>query len=104
MTTETYPSLRQITTSYDAAGRISTIDGQKSGEQNKTYASQFSYAAHGAVASMTFGNNLVERRDFNSRLQPTFIKLGTSSNPTKACCKWATNTRPPARLAITATC
>ena len=77
MTSETYPSLRQITTTYDAAGRISTINGQKTGESNKTYASQFSYAAHGAVASMTLGNNLVEAATFNSRLQPTFIKLGT---------------------------
>ena len=49
MTSETYPSLRQITTGYDAAGRISTVNGQKSGEANKTYASQFSYAAHGAI-------------------------------------------------------
>ncbi|MGH9971216.1 MAG: RHS repeat-associated core domain-containing protein, partial [Pyrinomonadaceae bacterium] len=82
MTTETYPSLRQITTAYDTAGRVSTINGQKTGEPNKTYASQFSYSPHGATASITLGNDLVERTDFNSRLQPTFIKLGTTSTPT----------------------
>ena len=84
MTSETYPSGRVITTAYDASGRISSINGQKAGEGNKTYASQFSYAAHGAVASMALGNNLVEKADFNTRLQPTFIKLGTTSNPTSA--------------------
>jgi RHS repeat-associated protein len=79
MTTETYPSLRQITTGYDAAGRISTIDGQKSGEQNKTYASQFSYAAHGAAKSLQLGNSKWEHTNFNSRLQPLQIGLGTSA-------------------------
>ena len=74
--------MRQITTSYDAAGRISPVNGQKSGEPNKTYASQFSYAAHGAISSLTLGNNLVDATTFNSRLQPTFIKLGTTPNPT----------------------
>ena len=43
MRTETYPSGRVITTSYDGAGRINGIDGQKTGESTKTYASAFSY-------------------------------------------------------------
>ena len=82
MTSENYPSGRAITTAYDASGRINSVNGQKTGEANKTYVSQFSYAAHGAVTSMTLGNNLVEKTDFNTRLQRTFIKLGTTSNPT----------------------
>jgi RHS repeat-associated protein len=82
ITSETYPSGRVITTGFDAAGRITSASGQKTGEPNKTYASQFSYAAHGAISSMTLGNNLVDATTFNSRLQPTFIKLGTTSNPT----------------------
>ncbi|MEK6303568.1 MAG: RHS repeat-associated core domain-containing protein [Acidobacteriota bacterium] len=80
MTSETYPSLRQITTSYDAAGRISTSNGQKSGEPNKTYASQFSYAAHGAVKSLQLGNSKWEHTNFNARLQPLQIGLGTSAS------------------------
>ncbi|MEK6300492.1 MAG: RHS repeat-associated core domain-containing protein [Acidobacteriota bacterium] len=80
MTTETYPSLRQITTSYDAAGRTSTINGQKTGELNKTYASQFSYAAHGAAKSLRLGNSKWEHTTFNSRLQPLQIGLGISSS------------------------
>ena len=79
MTTETYPSGRAITTVYDVAGRASTINGQKTGEANKTYASAFSYAAHGGIASMNLGNGLWEHTNFNSRLQPTLIGLGTTS-------------------------
>jgi YD repeat-containing protein len=79
MTSETYPSLRRITTAYDGAGRISSINGQKTGEPNKTYASQFSYASHGAVAAMQLGNGKWEHTSFNSRLQPTQIGLGTTS-------------------------
>lgn len=79
MTSQTYPSGRVVTTSFDTAGRISSLNGQKSGEANKTYASQISYALHGAVSAMQLGNTKWEHTDFNSRLQPTQIGLGTSS-------------------------
>jgi YD repeat-containing protein len=79
MITEGYPSGRTITNMYDVAGRLTSVDGQKTNESNKTYASQFSYAAHGAVASMRFGNLKWEHTSFNNRLQPTLIGLGTSS-------------------------
>jgi YD repeat-containing protein len=79
MTSEIYPSGRTITNAYDAAGRLSSLNGQKTGEANKTYASQFSYTAHDAVASMLLGNGKVEHTSFNSRLQPTLIGLGTST-------------------------
>ena len=73
MTSETYPSQRTVTTSYDAAGRINGVTGSG----NKTYASSFTYSPHGAVQTMTLGNNLTETRQFNSRLQPTSIGLGS---------------------------
>jgi YD repeat-containing protein len=57
---------------------VSAVNGQKTGEANKTYASQFSYAAHGGVSAMALGNGLWEHTNFNSRLQPTQIGLGTS--------------------------
>jgi RHS repeat-associated protein len=80
MTTESYPSGRAITTGYDVAGRILQLGGTKTGEQPKTYASQFTYAAHGAVAAMQLGNSKLEHTSFNNRLQPTLIGLGTSSS------------------------
>ncbi|MEW6126587.1 MAG: RHS repeat-associated core domain-containing protein [Acidobacteriota bacterium] len=84
MTSETYPSGRVITTSYDAAGRLSNLSGAKTGESAKTYASQLNYTSHGAVASMKIGNHPTnpryEHTSFNSRLQPTQIGLGTTAS------------------------
>jgi RHS repeat-associated protein len=57
---------------------LSSLTGQKSGEANKTYASQLSYAASGAMTELKLGNNLWEHTSFNARLQPTEIGLGTS--------------------------
>jgi RHS repeat-associated protein len=81
MTSEVYPSLRTVTNAYDTAGRLASVNGQKTGESNKTYASSIGYAAQGAVSSMTLGNNLIDQTAFNNRLQPTQIKLGTTSSP-----------------------
>lgn len=74
MISETYPSGRVITTSYDAAGRISGVKRTGAGW---SYASLFSYAAHGAVKEMQLGNGLWERMTFNNRLQVEQIKLET---------------------------
>jgi RHS repeat-associated protein len=40
------------------------------------------YAAHNALNTETYGNGLIHAIDYNNRLQPTQIKLGTSGNPT----------------------
>src|SRR6266516_2816583 len=80
MTSQTYPSGRTVSTSFDTAGRISGVTGQKSGELNKTYVwSSISYASHGAVKAMQLGNALWEHTNFNNRLQPIQIGLGTNS-------------------------
>jgi RHS repeat-associated protein len=76
-----YPSGRVVTTSYDGAGRLNTVNGQKAGELNKSYAAGFSYTAAGAVSAMQMGNGLVEQTTFNARLQPVQIKLGTVTSP-----------------------
>jgi YD repeat-containing protein len=78
MTSETYPSGRIVTTAYDDAGRLSAVNGQKSGEANKTYASSPTYTAHGAIKDLKLGNNLWEHTSFHTRLQPTEIGLGTT--------------------------
>ncbi len=76
--TETFPSGRIVTSGYDPAGRLNGVTGQKSGESNKTYTTSFTYSPQGAVGVMKLGN-LWEHSNFNSRLQPTQIGLGTSS-------------------------
>jgi RHS repeat-associated protein len=82
MISETYPSGRVVTTAYDRAGDIASVTGQKAGEAQKTYASEFAYAAHGAVERVRLGNNLLERTLFDSRRQPVEIGLGTTAAPT----------------------
>jgi RHS repeat-associated protein len=76
---ETYPSNRQVTTSFDGAGRTSQIVGTLAG-QNTTYASNFSYTAHDAPGVLKLGNNKWEHTSFSSRLEPTQIGLGNSSS------------------------
>ncbi len=75
MLTQTYPSGRQVTLSYDDVGRIDGAAGSFSGSP-ATYESSFAYAAHGAVVNMTLGNGLAESTQFNSLLQPTQVKAG----------------------------
>ena len=65
-----------VTTSYDSAGRLNVITGQKLNEPDKAYASQFSYAAHGAVVGVKLGNELWEYALFNGRMQPYESGLG----------------------------
>jgi RHS repeat-associated protein len=78
MISQTYPSGRIITTHLDAAGRINSITGQKTGETAKTYVSSVSYAAHGAIEAKRLGNGLWEHTVFDNRQLPTQIGLGSS--------------------------
>lgn len=79
-TTETYPSGREVRTSFDSAGRIANVKGYIGSVLDKTYASSIAYASHGAVSVMQLGNGKWEHTNFNSRLQPLQIGLGTSSS------------------------
>ena len=73
--TQQYPSSLLVKTCYDSAGRIDEVSS--TGTPSTTYASQYGYAPHGAVAELKLGNNLYEYRDYNNRLQPIEIGLGT---------------------------
>jgi RHS repeat-associated protein len=79
MVTEQYPSGRIITTEYDRAGRVAGV------RQDNTYyaggapdsTNSIQYAAQGSVSALRLGNGLWEHTNFNERLQPTEIGLGT---------------------------
>ncbi|HYG82366.1 MAG TPA: RHS repeat-associated core domain-containing protein, partial [Pyrinomonadaceae bacterium] len=89
MLAETYPAVpghtnrRTVSYDYDGAGRLRSLSAA-----GTTYslhgasASNVTYAPHGGLSSETLGNNLVHGLTYNSRLQPTQIKLGTSATPT----------------------
>ena len=81
---ETYPSARAAKTCYDSAGRALSVAGTPSSGQTTTYASNVTYAPHGAIQQISRGDNLTEIRSYNNRLQETAISLDTSGNARSA--------------------
>lgn len=80
---ETYPSGRVVKNTLNADGELSQVQSKKNSNYGFfTYADAFSYNAAGAVSSMQLGNGRWESTQFNSRLQPTQIALGTVQNAT----------------------
>ena len=73
----TYPSTRKLAYQYDAAGRLTAVGENTVGATD--YASAIRYKPHGGIKSLTLGNGLYESWAYNQRLQPTAIKLGTTS-------------------------
>jgi RHS repeat-associated protein len=84
MTSQTYPSGRVVQTEYDTTGRIAGMKNQASGLYYAGGAAsdglnRIQYAASGAVSAMKLGNGKWEHTNYNNRLQPTQIGLGTST-------------------------
>jgi len=80
---EKYPSGRVVKNVLDADGDLSIVQSKKNASASFwNYADSFAYTAAGAVKSMKFGNLQWESTQFNSRLQPTQIALGTTQNGT----------------------
>lgn len=75
LATETYPSNRVLTHSYDNAGRLSQI-----GDGATSFASSLSYAPTGAMLAETWGNGAVRSIAYNNALQVSQIKLKQSSS------------------------
>jgi len=88
ITSVTYPSVpgasdrRTVSFSYDSAARVSSLSSSATTYAPAASVSSIGYSAHNALKTETFGNNLIHAINYNNRLQPTEIKLGTSSNPT----------------------
>jgi hypothetical protein len=78
LATETYPSLRQVANSFDAAGRVIQVQGTLGGNTTN-YASIIAYAPQGAPKDISLGNTKHEETCFNGRQQPVGIRVGTSS-------------------------
>ena len=82
MTTETYPSGRQVITEYDTAGRAAGVRAAAvyyAGATAIDATNRIQYASHGAVSVMKLGNGKWEHATYDpKRLQPTQIGLGTS--------------------------
>lgn len=75
LSTETYPTGRVLTHSYDNAARLSQIS-----DGSTTFTSNLSYAASGGLLSETWGNGAVHSVAYNNALQVSQIKLKQSSS------------------------
>jgi RHS repeat-associated protein len=79
MLTETYPvnpetgARRVVTRTFDGAGRLRSLSTAGASVTN------IQYAAHGALESETYGT-LLHQINYNTRLQPTAIELGTNAD------------------------
>ena len=86
--TETYPSVpgasdrRSVSFSYDNAGRLSSLSSSATSYAPAASVSSIGYSSQNALSTETYGNSLIHAVSYNNRLQPTEIKLGTSSNST----------------------
>ncbi len=81
----TYPVGRVVTTCYDEAGRARLVHNGALGAveacdtaATENYAVVAGFTAHGAARDVQLGNLLWERTEYNSRLQATDLRLGTS--------------------------
>lgn len=85
--TETYPAVpgagdrRVVQYTNDAAGRLSALSSAATSYAPAASVSTIGYAPNNALQTETYGNGLIHAVDYNNRLQPTSIKLGTSGNP-----------------------
>ena len=79
LTEETYPSGRKVKNMIDTDASLAKVETQPTGGSYATRAESFAYTAAGAVSSMQLGNGKWETAQFNSRLQPTQLGLGTSA-------------------------
>lgn len=75
LATETYPSGRVLTHSYDNAARLSQIS-----DGTTTFASSLGYSPNGSMVSETWGNGAVHSIAYNSAQQVSQIKLKQSSS------------------------
>ncbi len=80
---ETYPSGRVVKNVLNNDGELALVQSKKTANHGFfNYADSFTYNAAGAVTSMQLGNGKWESTQFNSRLQPTQIALGTTPGAT----------------------
>jgi len=73
---------RTITYTPDNAGRLSSLSAAATSYAPMASVSNIGYSAQGKLTTEIYGNSLTHAVTYNSRLQPSEIKLGTVGNPT----------------------
>ena len=79
VTTQTYPSGRTVSYSYDNAGRTSSFSGNLGDGVTRTYSTGMIYSPLGGMAKEQFGTDtaLYSKSFYNSRGQLSEIRVGT---------------------------
>lgn len=75
VTSETYPSGRALSLSYDDGGRLSQVS-----DGSTTFTDSFQYTPHGGLSSEKFGNTAVHTMNYNHALQASQIKLSINNS------------------------
>jgi RHS repeat-associated protein len=80
-TTQTYPSGRTATSSYDNAGRLASLISNIGDGALRTLADSFTYNASGQIKRERYGTStsLYHNIHYNSRGQAVDVRLGTNS-------------------------
>ena len=82
--TETYPSGRTVTNTYDGAGRTASVSGYLGDSTLRTYSTGITYAAAGQMTQEQFGTTtpIFNKLFYNSRGQLAEIREGLTGNDT----------------------
>jgi RHS repeat-associated protein len=87
MDDETYPAVpgagdrRVVSYTNDGAGRLGSLNSLATSYAPAASVSTIGYASHNGLNTETYGNGLIHAINYNNRLQPIEIKLGTSGAP-----------------------
>jgi RHS repeat-associated protein len=73
LTSETYPSGRVVAMNFDGANRVSAVSSGTT-----TYVQSIQYAPHGGETSWLLGSGATGSQQFNPRLEPTSITVGSA--------------------------
>ncbi len=95
LVSETYPSGRVVTDTYDQANRVQQVAGVGEGQQTN-YVTEAAYWPQGALYYFARGNGVWHAGSFNSRLQPTESYEAVENDPGRVlwigCPNWGVNT------------
>ena len=84
VTSQTYPSGRTVSYSYDSAGRTSSLAGNLGDGTQRTYATGIIYSSLGGMTKEQFGTDtpVYNKLAYNSRGQLSEVRASTSPNDT----------------------
>jgi RHS repeat-associated protein len=81
---ETYPSGRIVRSTMDNDAKLTEVSSKKVDQASfQSHANSFAYTSHGEVSRLRLGNGTWESIEFNVRLQPSQVALGTTAGATE---------------------